>query len=159
MASPFYWPVLVPCALRAPAPVNLGVRLFEMTTRECMDAALKASIVPILREYGFKGSLPHFRRLRGHTVDLLTFQFDRSGGGFVIEVARGSEQGITTHWGKHVPASKLTAWDLHPDLRKRVKPREGGGTDSWFRYEHGVAEATQEVLECLPAVNAWWLEE
>ena len=26
MASPFYWPVLVPCALRAPAPVNLGVR-------------------------------------------------------------------------------------------------------------------------------------
>jgi len=26
MASPFYWPVLVPYALRAPAPVNLGVR-------------------------------------------------------------------------------------------------------------------------------------
>jgi len=27
MASPFLWPVLVPYALRAPAPVNLGVRL------------------------------------------------------------------------------------------------------------------------------------
>ena len=26
MASPFSWPVLVPYALRAPAPVNLGVR-------------------------------------------------------------------------------------------------------------------------------------
>jgi hypothetical protein len=26
MASPFSWPVLVPCALRAPAPVNFGVR-------------------------------------------------------------------------------------------------------------------------------------
>ena len=26
MASPFLWPVLVPSALRAPAPVNLGVR-------------------------------------------------------------------------------------------------------------------------------------
>jgi hypothetical protein len=25
MASPFLWPVLVPYALRAPAPVNLGV--------------------------------------------------------------------------------------------------------------------------------------
>jgi hypothetical protein len=25
MASPFSWPVLVPYALRAPAPVNLGV--------------------------------------------------------------------------------------------------------------------------------------
>jgi hypothetical protein len=28
MASPFSWPVLVPYALRAPAPVNLGVRFF-----------------------------------------------------------------------------------------------------------------------------------
>ena len=27
MPSAFSWPVLVPCALRAPAPVNLGVRL------------------------------------------------------------------------------------------------------------------------------------
>jgi hypothetical protein len=27
MPSAFYWPVLVPCGLRAPAPVNLGVRL------------------------------------------------------------------------------------------------------------------------------------
>ncbi len=25
MASPFLWPVLVPSALRAPAPINLGV--------------------------------------------------------------------------------------------------------------------------------------
>jgi hypothetical protein len=30
MASPFSWPVLVPSALRAPAPVNLGVRLLEL---------------------------------------------------------------------------------------------------------------------------------
>lgn len=27
MASPFSWPVLVPSALRAPVPINLGVRL------------------------------------------------------------------------------------------------------------------------------------
>ena len=30
MASPFLWPVLVPCALRAPAPVNLGVSTTEI---------------------------------------------------------------------------------------------------------------------------------
>ena len=30
MASPFSWPVLVPSALRAPAPVNLGVRRSRM---------------------------------------------------------------------------------------------------------------------------------
>ena len=130
-----------------------------MSTRELMDAALKSSVVPVLRESGFKGSFPHFRRSRGGALDLLTFQFDRSGGGFVIEAARAPEQGINTHWGKYIPGSKLTAWDVHPDARKRFKPRDGSGTDSWFRYEHGVTEATQEVLECLPIVNAWWLEE
>lgn len=130
-----------------------------MSTREFMNAALKVSVVPVLRGYGFKGSFPHFRRLRGSAVDLLTFQFDRSGGGFLIEVARATEQGITTHWGKHIPASKLTAWDLHPDQRKRIKPREGSGTDSWFRYEHGTEEATQQVLECLQSINTLWLEE
>jgi len=30
MASPFSWPVLVPYALRAPAPVNLGVRQHQI---------------------------------------------------------------------------------------------------------------------------------
>ena len=30
MPSAFSWPVLVPCALRATAPVNLGVRLFML---------------------------------------------------------------------------------------------------------------------------------
>ncbi|NBD21870.1 hypothetical protein GTZ97_14510 [Aquabacterium fontiphilum] len=36
MPSAFSWPVLVPSALRAPAPVNLGVRLSENTA---LDAA------------------------------------------------------------------------------------------------------------------------
>ena len=30
MASPFLWPVLVPYALRAPAPVNLGYKDFPI---------------------------------------------------------------------------------------------------------------------------------
>ena len=33
MPSAFYWPLLVPCALRAPAPVNSVVRLPEMQGR------------------------------------------------------------------------------------------------------------------------------
>jgi Domain of unknown function (DUF4304) len=52
--------------------------------RQLMEQALKAYVVPVLREHGFAGSLPHFRRLRSDCVDLLTFQFDKNGGGFVI---------------------------------------------------------------------------
>ena len=41
MASPFSWPVLVPSALRAPAPVNLGVRLHK-------DAMSNVTLAPAL---------------------------------------------------------------------------------------------------------------
>ena len=104
-----------------------------MDARSEMEAALKRIIVPELRRAGFSGSFPHFRRLH-QAVDLITFQFDRHGGGFVIEVATGDPSGFTTHWGKHIPANKLTAWDLNPGRRKRLKPVSGTGTDSWFRY-------------------------
>jgi hypothetical protein len=102
--------------------------------RREMEAALKRNVAPELRRAGFTGSFPHFRRVR-EAVDLITFQFDRHGGGFVIEVAKGEPAGFTTHWGKHIPANKLTAWDLHPDQRRRLKPSSGSGTDSWFRYD------------------------
>jgi len=122
----------------------------NMNTREQMDAALKKLVVPVLRERGFSGSFPHFRRIK-EEVDLLTFQFDRNGGGFVIEAAKGKKEGFTTHWGKHIPAAKLTAWDLHPNDRKRLKPGPTGGTDSWFRYDasdscESVARAALDLI-------------
>lgn len=44
---------------------------------DSMIAALKAVFVPVLRERGFKGSFPHFRRIRPDRIDLLTVQFDK----------------------------------------------------------------------------------
>jgi hypothetical protein len=122
-----------------------------------MDGELKSAVVPVLRERAFKGSFPHFRRVTSGGVDLLTFQFDGNGGGFVIEIARGSAEGFTTHWGKFIPSGKLTAWDLHPNDRYRLQPREGSGTDCWFRYENApVAKVAKQVLELLPKAEAWW---
>jgi hypothetical protein len=77
-----------------------------LSPRQLMDQALKAYVVPVLREHGFTGSLPHFRRLRSDCIDLLTFQFDKKGGGFAIETAHCGIEGVTLHWGKHVPATK-----------------------------------------------------
>ena len=47
MASPFSWPMLVPSALRAPVPVNQGVRLFvpprhQQTTKSPMQSIASA---------------------------------------------------------------------------------------------------------------------
>ncbi len=118
-----------------------------LSPRQLMDQALKAHVVPALRERGFTGSFPHFRRLRTDRIDLLTFQFERNGGGFVIETAHCGIEGVTLHSGKHVPATKVTAWDLHPDMRTRVKPSHGSGTDSWFRFATGdYREVANQVL-------------
>jgi hypothetical protein len=52
-----------------------------------MIKKLNDIVVPVLRQSNFKGSFPHFRRVTAERTNLLTFQFDRSGGGFVIEIA------------------------------------------------------------------------
>jgi hypothetical protein len=122
-----------------------------------MDLALKASVVPVLRQAGFTGSYPHFKRLHATHVELLTFQFDINGGGFLIEISRCSIGGVTTHLGKHIPASKVRAWDLDPENRRRIKPREGSGTDSWFRYDSGGYDSVaDEVLAKLPLAPDYW---
>ena len=123
------------------------------TPRKLMDAALKAHVVPFLRTRGFSGSYPHFRRALADRIDLVTVQFDRHGGAFVVEMGSCPVDGVTMHWGKHIPSSKVTAWDLHPSQRRRLKPLEAAGTDYWFRFEAGDYDgvATQ-VTECLTAI-------
>ena len=125
--------------------------------RQLMNEALKAYVVPALRERGFKGSLPHCRRLRSGRVDLLTIQFDKNGGGFVVEISQCDAEGLTTHCDKHVPASKVTALDLHPNQRLRLKLRDGPGTDSWFRFDRGeYGEVAGQVVSRLGDADAYW---
>jgi hypothetical protein len=128
-----------------------------LSPRELMDLALKASVVPVLRESGFTGSYPHLRRAYATHVDLLAFQFDVNGGGFLIEIARCGVGGITTQIGKHIPASKVRIWDLHANDRFQIKPGDGTGTSNWFRYENGrYGEVANEVLEKLPVAQDYW---
>lgn len=115
--------------------------------RDQMIRALKKSVVPQLRERGFSGSFPHFRRRRSDRIDLFTFQFDRNGGGFVIELGQCPPEVFTTHWGKQIQPEKVTAWDLPPSRRARIKPRVGSGTESWFRYDSVATEDEFRQLE------------
>jgi len=56
-------------------------------SRDKMMEALHRVVVPMLRDMGFTGSFPHFRRVHDTQIDVLTFQFNRWGGSFVVEVA------------------------------------------------------------------------
>lgn len=114
----------------------------EPTSRREMDDALKRLVLPELRAMGFKGSMPHLRRPRRDHWDLLTFQFSKHGGAFTVETARCGPGGITDFRG-HVPAEKVTAWDVVDRYRVGAeRPR----TDHWFKFEKAPADQVAERL-------------
>jgi hypothetical protein len=126
--------------------------------RDAMTAALKETLVPALRARGFKGSLPHFRRVGPERVDLLTVQFDRHGGGFMVEISRCGSAGITTAWGKHVPAARVTAHDLHPSKRHRLGSPAPGIDGRWFRFDDGtpIRSVAKFLVDHLGEADRWW---
>ena len=123
-----------------------------------MNQALKTVFVPVLRELGFKGSLPRFRRHRNDRVDLLTIQFDRYGGGFVVEISRCGTEGMTTYWGKHIPATKATAHDLHPDERHRLRSPAPNVDGRWFRFDNGTRPqaVAEDLCTYVDEAERWW---
>lgn len=126
--------------------------------RQSMNAALRDRFVPALRSRGFKGSLPHFRRVGEDRIDLLTVQFDKWGGGFVIEISQCPLDGITTAWGKKIPAAKVKAHDLHYDDRHRLGSPARGEDGRWFRYDGraSVKRVADDAASMLPEADAWW---
>ena len=129
-----------------------------MSTRDDMNAALRARLVPALRSRGFRGSLPHFRRILANRIDLLTVQFDKWGGGFVLEISRCVPQGVTTYWGKEIPPGKVTVHDVHPDQRHRLGSSAPGEDGRWFRYDDGTPAETVAAAAsaALTEADQWW---
>ena len=122
-----------------------------------MIVALKNIVVPKLRQKGFTGSFPHFRRLRTGQIDLMSFQFDKWGGGFVVEISKCGSEGVTMTWGERIPPKKVTAQHLHPNDRLRLGC-EGPSTDHWYRYDRGRSPdiVAQEVVQQLDIADKWW---
>ena len=99
-----------------------------------MNRVFRDRIVPALRERGFKGSMPHFRRVVDGTMHLISFQFRSIGGSFVAEIAKCPAGEHTTSWGKVIPESKMNATYLPPfKVRIRLGPADGFG-DHWFDF-------------------------
>lgn len=137
--------------------------------RTLMEKALKEIVVPRLRQIGFKGSLPHFRRVREKQLDLLSFQYYSAGGSFVVEIAKAPAEGITTRWGKFIPPDKANVTWVNERLRLGSEPTKGIG-DHWFKfgrrsfepekkpapYEHFVSVA-QELASLIDTqAESWW---
>ena len=131
-------------------------------SRDEMIAALQQVVTPVLRDMGFTGSFPHLRRIRETRIDLLTFQFSRYGGSFVVELGVCPPNGFTTHWGAHIPPNKVRAHDIPRRLRLGSNPPTVA--DHWFSYEPTSRRVyTDTALEVLPLLKSqaepYWLKE
>jgi hypothetical protein len=124
--------------------------------RDRMIETLKEHVVPVVRQRGFTGSFPHFRRPAANAIHLLTFQFDKWGGGFVVEIASCPLGGVTMSWGKHIASAKVTAHDVNRRLRLGASDEE---SDHWFRYDRrGLFSFSdpyeRAALEVLPFLDS-----
>ncbi len=103
--------------------------------REKMNKILKAIVVPRIREMGFSGSFPHFRRENNNGIQLIMFQYNPYGGSFVVEVGKCSKEGVTYANGRHISSDKVTrVYQALKRLRLGSEPKKGT-TDHWFDYD------------------------
>jgi hypothetical protein len=132
-------------------------------TRKDTYKYLNNEVIPLFRELGFSGSLPHFRRIKGETIDLMTFQFDRNGGGFLIELAKAKNNAFTTHWGEKIEPKKLTAYDVN--TRERIHPKgilENSNTEDWFRYDttsffnNPLNKIKKQIIKNIKVIESWF---
>jgi hypothetical protein len=97
---------------------------------DLMMEALKTRLFPALRERGFKGSFPHFRRQAPERIDFVMIQFRRGGGSFTINIGQSGPEGITEGAWDGLPVEKLTVG--HLSARSRVSTGFWGG--QWFEF-------------------------
>jgi hypothetical protein len=133
--------------------------------KDKMIEALNQKVIFELRKLNFKGTFPHFRRISDGKLNVITFQFDKYGGGFVINIANCRPDGYTTPWGKEIRPNKLTVYDL--PKRHRIKPNlssTDSTTDSWYRYDMislnefiNIYESIcEDVLSDLEFAKSYW---
>lgn len=132
----------------------------ESNRRKMMDNAFKKIVTPVLRKQEFKGSLPHFRRNNEMNIDLITFQFNRWGGSFVVELATCPIEGVTMNWGEKIPPNKVTAQHLKNRFRLGAKSVDEDGI--WFDFEKAKTdddfeEIASSVVGLLNTSDRLWI--
>lgn len=101
-----------------------------MTNREMIRLNLEKLVVEPLLKKGFTGRYPHFRRENNGYIELISFQTNKWGGSFTVEISavfpNSNNKNYVEYEGQDL--SQLTVWDTNK--RYRLK----GMYDGWFYY-------------------------
>jgi hypothetical protein len=131
-----------------------------MSANRKMLEALESLAGPVLRERGFVGRFPVFRRTQNGELHILELQFSVYGPAFRLNLGVCSAKGITTKWGEFVPADKVTTGH---DVERTyfLDPRnitEGKSKEHWFGFSEGnVKQIAQDFLKNLEIAETWFL--
>ena len=102
-----------------------------MSNLNIMKQALNRAVIGPLREQGFVGAWPHFKRLHADHIELLTFQTNRYGGSFTVEMSAvfpfAANKNYTERDGFSL--DNIHVWDTNE--RYRLK----GMYHGWFHYQ------------------------
>ena len=133
-----------------------------MGSRDVVERSLRAAIDEHLRPRGFRGSLPHLRRIGEDQICLISVQFRSGGGSLTVEVAECPADGFTTSWGEHVAPGKVNARDIaHP--RPRLGSPYFPAGDKWFHFDSspkrcdGIADEVVRLV--VHQAEPWWREQ
>lgn len=130
---------------------------------DLMRRAIKRILAPALQAHGFVARGPGHQRVEGPWLDLLSLQYWKYGGEFVLEFARRARGPLQTSWGPLVAEEDLDVAYVNPLDRARLRPTASvaGPSLQGFHFagfgedpERYLALAT-EAAALLPQVDAW----
>jgi hypothetical protein len=130
---------------------------------DLMRRALRRFWLPEMVRLGFVGKTSTFQRLGVDFQDLLSLQYWKYGGEFVLEFARRERGPFVTSWGPVIPEEKLDVAYISPLLRARLEQR-GPASGEYLRgfdfSSFGEDTLKYEVLakqvaSLLPEVDEW----
>jgi hypothetical protein len=128
--------------------------------RKKMDLALKEITIPFLKEQGFKGSFPHFRREKNNNVNLLTFQFSLYSQKFIVEISNCSINEFTNSLGKKLNPPEYRVHFMGNRFRLGSRKKTGCWYD--FAIEPSLGniynKRAQEIISDWEEAEKWWEE-
>lgn len=101
-----------------------------MTNIQIMKKHLETIVLQPLYAQGFTGKYPHLRKDNGSCIELITFQTNKYGGSFTVEVSAVFPHKDNKNFASNHAFNRetLNAWDTN--ARYRLK----GMYDGWFYY-------------------------
>jgi hypothetical protein len=127
---------------------------------DAMRRSFKRVLIPELSKLGFVMKAANFVRIEGDDLDLLSIQYSKFGGEFILEFARTMYRDPLT--GAVVPEHNMDVTGLGSDMRGRLqRPNKRPSQLNGFQFS-GFGESVEkydalatEVVMLLPQIDAW----